>query len=119
MNLNSQTWPTDNSVKLRNEVDGHRPVEDPDIAHSVQLHLLLRLLVVDVGQVHSGVVVLVERDPALMIHSVGYGHQRLVDVGHLEDDGLAVPLVGLELQADLPDVGNPAVGRRHVVQAAS
>ena len=60
-----------------------------------------------------------KQDPASVVNSVGYGHHRLVDVGHLEDDGLSVPLVCLELQADLPDVGNPVVGCGHVVQAAS
>ena len=105
MNLSSQTWPTENRVTLRNLVARDRAVEDPDLTNSVQLHLLLRLLVVDVEHVHSGVVVLVEHDPASVIHSGGYGHQRLVDVGHLEDDGLGVPLVGLELQADLPTLG--------------
>ena len=62
---------------------------------------------------------MVEHDPASMIHSVGYGHQRLVDVGDLEHDGLCLPFVGLELQADLPDVGNPMVGRGHIVQPTS
>ena len=115
MNLSSQTWPTENRTNFGYKVARHRAVEDPDLAHSIQLHRLLRLLVVYVGQVHAGLVVLVEHNPASVIHSVGYRHQWLIDIGDLEYDGLRVPFVGLENQADLADVGNSMVGRGHVV----
>ena len=110
MNLSSQTWPTESRVVLANKIPGYHAVEDPELAHSVQLHLIVRLRVVrGVGQVDSGLVALVEHDPVSVIESVGYGHQRLIDVGHLEDDALSLSLVRLELQADLPDIGNSVI----------
>ena len=115
MNLSSQTLPTENRVILAYEILGHRAVEDPDLPHPVQLQLLLGLLVIDVGQVHSGFVVLVEHDPASVINSVRDGHQRLVDVRHLEHDALAVPFIRLKIQVYPSDIKYSMIGCGYVM----
>ena len=119
MNLSSQTLPIENRLIIAYKVFGHRAVEDPDFPQPVQLQFLLRFLAVDVGQVYPSLVVLVEHDPAMVIDSVGDGHQRLVDVRHLEHAAVTVPFIRLKCQVYLADLTCSMMYSGHRMQSAS